>query len=300
MIRKLFLLLALTVVVLRGSAQELNCQVSVITPTIDASDKSIYETLQTSIREFLNNRTWTQDQFLNQERIECSILINIKNRVSTDQFDATIQISTGRPVYKTSYKAPLLNILDKNFTFKYVQDQTLEFDEASITSNLTAVLAFYANLIIGFDYETFAENGGSPYFAKAQSIVSASQNLPDGGWKAFESTQNRYWITENLLNVSFRPFRTALYKYHRLGFDRMSENLPDSRIVVLESIKDLRKVYQDKPNSYLMQVFFDAKADELVNLFSAASNDEKNQAIQVLNLIDPAHTNKYNTITGAK
>jgi hypothetical protein len=300
MLRKIFLSLTFITIILNARAQELNCVVQVITPTIDASDKSIYETLQTSIREFLNNRTWTQDQFLNQERIECSILINVKSRVSTDQFDATIQISTGRPVYKTSYKAPLLNILDKDFTFRYVQDQTLEFDEASITSNLTAVLAYYANLIIGFDYDTFSENGGSPYFAKAQTIVSAAQNLPDKGWKAFESTQNRYWITENLLNVSFRPLRTSLYKYHRLGFDRMSENLPESRTVVLESIQELKKVYQDKPNSYLMQVFFDAKADELVNLFNAASTDEKTRIVQVLNQIDPAHTSKYNTISGAK
>jgi hypothetical protein len=300
MSRKLLLILTLITIAFRSSAQELNCQVQVITPTIDASDKSIYETLQTSIREFLNNRTWTQDQFLNQERIECSILINVKSRVSIDQFEATIQVSTSRPVYRASYKAPLLNILDKDFTFRYVQDQVLEFDEASITSNLTAVLAYYANIIIGFDYDTFSENGGSLFYSKAQNIVSSAQNLPDRGWKAFESTQNRYWLTENMLNVSFRPLRSSLYKYHRLGFDKMSENLADSRLVVLESIKELKKVYQDKPNSYLMQVFFDAKSDELVNLFTAASTDEKNQVVQVLNQIDPAHTSKYNGILGAK
>jgi hypothetical protein len=297
---KNFLVILFSIFSFGVSAQELNCQVSVITPTIQASDKSIYETLQTSIREFMNNRKWTQDQFLNQERIECSILINIKNRISTDEFEATIQVTSGRPVYKTSYKAPLLNILDRDFTFRYVQDQTLEFEEASITSNLTAVLAYYANLIIGFDYDTFSENGGSPYFTKAQTIVSTAQNLADRGWKAFESTQNRYWVTENLLDVSFRPLRSSLYKYHRLGFDRMSENTADSRMAVLESIKELKKVYQDKPNSYLMQVFFDAKADELVSLFTPAPNDEKNQAVETLNLIDPAHTSKYNAILAGK
>ncbi len=279
-------------------SQELNCQVQVITPTISGSDKSIYETLQTSIREFLNNRKWTQDQFLNQERIECSILINVKSRLSTDEFEATIQVSSGRPVYKTSYKAPILNLLDKDFTFRYVQDQTLEYDEASITSNLTAVLAYYANLLIGFDYDSFSADGGSPYFSKAQNIVSSAQSLPDKGWKAFESTQNRYWITENLLNVSFKPFRNTLYKYHRIGFDKMSENLPEARAAILESIKDLKKVHQDKPGSYLMQVFFDTKADEIVNLFTEASIDEKNQLVQVLNLIDPGHTDRYNTILG--
>jgi len=287
-----FLLLTISAI-----AQELNCAVQVMTPTISESDKSIYQTLQTSIREFLNNRKWTQDEFLNQERIECSILINVKNRVSTDEFDATIQITSGRPVYKTSYKAPVLNILDKDFTFHYVQDQTLEFDESSVTFNLTAVLAYYANLIIGFDYDTFSQEGGTPYFSKAQNIVSAAQSLADKGWKAFESTQNRYWITENLLNVSFKPFRSCLYRYHRLGFDIMSEKVTDGRTGVLECIKDLKRVSQDRPNAYLLQTFFDAKADEIVNLFTEATPDEKNQAVEALNIIDPAHTNKYNTIS---
>ncbi len=286
--------------VIQVAAQELNCQVQVITPTIQASDKSIYETLQTSIREFVNNRKWSQDQFLNQERIECSILINIKNRVSTDEFEATIQITSGRPVYKTAYKAPVLNLLDKDFTFRYVQDQTLEFDESSITTNLTAVLAYYANLIIGFDYDTFSAEGGALFFSKAQSIVNGAQALPDKGWKAFESAQNRYWVVENLLNVSFKPLRSCLYSYHRLGFDKMADNLPEGRTAILESIKELRKIYQDKPNSYLMQVFFDAKSDEIVNVFNAGSPDEKFQVVQVLNLVDPAHTSKYNTISGIK
>lgn len=300
MIRKLILSFFFVACITGAFAQELNCQVQVITPTIQASDKSIYETLQTSIREFLNNRKWSQDVFLNQERIECSILINIKSRVSTDQFDATIQVTSGRPVYKTSYKSPVLNLLDKDFTFRYVQDQTLEFDESSITTNLTAVLAYYANLVIGFDFDTFSPEGGTLYFSKAQNIVNGAQGLPDQGWKAFESTQNRYWIVENLLNVSFKPVRSSLYKMHRLGFDKMTDNLPEARGVMLESIKELKKVYQDKPNSYLLQVFFDAKADEIVNVFSAGTNDEKNQVVQVLSLIDPAHTSKYNAITGAK
>jgi hypothetical protein len=300
MLRKLLIALLYVFLSTTVFAQELNCSVQVVTPTIQSSDKSIYETLQTSIREFLNNRKWTQDQFLNQERIECSILITINSRVSTDEFDATIQVTSGRPVYKTSYKAPVLNILDKNFTFRYVQDQTLEFDEASVSSNLTAVVAYYANLIIGFDYETFSQDGGSPYFAKAQSIVNSAQSLPDKGWKAFEGTQNRYWIIENLLNVSFKPLRSTLYKYHRLGFDKMADNPTDGRAAVVEGIKELKKVYQDKPGSYLMQVFFDAKSDEIVNLFTSATSDDKNQVVPVLNLIDPAHTDKYNKITGGQ
>ena len=300
MLKKYILFIFLSVVWMHTTAQELNCQVQVVTPSIQASDKTIYETLETSIRDFMNNRKWTQDLFLNQERIECSILINIETRASTDVFDGTIQISSVRPVYKSSYKAPVLNLFDKDFSFRYVQDQTLEFDESAISTNLTAVLAYYAYLIIGFDYETFSSEGGGPYLSKAQTIVNGAQSLADKGWKAFESEQNRYWVVENMLNVSFKPMRTTLYKYHRLGFDKMSDNLAEGRAAVLTSIQALKKVYQDKPNSYLMQVFFDAKADELVSVFSGGSSDEKNQAQQVLNLIDPAHSSKYNAISGAR
>jgi hypothetical protein len=298
MLRKIFISISLITLSVFASAQELNCSVQVITPTIQATDKSIYETLQTSIREFLNNRKWTPDQYLNQERIECSILINIKSRLSTDEFEATIQVTSGRPVYKTSYKSPIMNLMDKDFTFRYVQDQTIDYDEAAVTTNLTAVLAYYANLIIGFDYDTYSVEGGTPYFTKAQNIVNGAQNFPDKGWKSFENTQNRYWITESIMNVTFKPFRKSLYRYHRLGFDVMADKFTDGRSEILESIKDLKKVYQERPSSYLMQTFFDAKADELVNLFTPATGDEKRQLVQVLNLIDPGHTNKYNAIGG--
>ncbi|REJ80347.1 MAG: DUF4835 family protein [Bacteroidetes bacterium] len=278
------------------TGQELNCQVSVQTPQIQASDKSIYETLQTSIREFMNNRNWTNDKFLNQERIECSIIITISERASVDDFKANIQIQSRRPVYKSSYNSPMFNHQDNNFSFRYVQDQTLEFDEANINSNLTAVLAYYAFIIIGLDYDSYSEFGGSTYFSKAQSIVNNAQRLAESGWKAFESSRNRYWLTENLLNSTFSPLRSTIYKYHRLGFDKMTENVLDSRQVITESIKDLRRVYQDKPNSLAMQVFFNAKTDEIVNIYSAAQPDEKNQVVPVLSLIDPANSLKYQAI----
>lgn len=277
----------------QAAAQELNCQVSVLTPQIQASDKSIYETLQTTIREFLNNRSWTNDQFLNQERIECSMVITISERTSVDEFKANIQIQSRRPVYKSSYNSPLFNHQDNDFTFRYVQDQNLEFDEANINSNLTAVLGFYAYLIIGLDYDSYSLEGGTPYYTKAQTIVSNAQQLPDRGWKAFETSRNRYWLVENLLNVSFKPLRNAMYTYHRMGFDKMSEDMVNARQATTEAIKSLRNVYNDKPNSFLMQVFFNAKSDEVMNLYSQANMDEKNQVVQVLTLIDPANTLKY-------
>jgi hypothetical protein len=280
-------------------AQEINCQLSVQTPQIQASDKTIYDKLQTDLREFMNNRKWTNDEYLNQERIECSIVITISERVSTDEFTGNIQVSSRRPIYHSSYNSPMFNHQDKDFTFRYVQDQTIEFDEGSVTSNLTAILGFYAYIMIGLDYDSFSPLGGTTYFTKAQTIANNAQNLPDRGWKAFESSRNRYWLIENLLNVSFRPMRDAIYSYHRLGMDKFEENFPDGRAVVTESLKSLRKVYQDKPNSFLMQSFFTAKADEIVNIYTAALPAEKSELVPILSQIDPANTLKYQNILTA-
>ncbi len=293
--RKLiFVLLVLSS--LTGMAQELNCTVQVLTPAIQESNKQIYETMQTKIRDFMNNRKWTADVFQNQERIECSIIINITERTSADEFKATIQVNSRRPVYRSSYSSTMVNHLDNDFTFHYVQDQFLEFDENSISSNLVATLAYYAYIIIGFDYDSFALEGGTPYLAKAQTIVNNCQVLSDRGWKSFESQRNRYWLTENAMNVEFKPLRSCLYRYHRLGFDKMETSVAEGRKVVLDALKALRQVYQDRPNSFFMQFFFNAKADEIVNLFSQATPDDKNQAVQLLTLIDPGNISKYNTI----
>ena len=283
-----------------GYSQELNCQVSILTPQIQASDKTIYDNLRTELRDFLNNRKWTNEEYLNQERIECSVVITISERVSTDEFKASIQIQSRRPVYNSSYNSPMFNHQDNDFSFRYIQDQTIEFDESNINSNLTAVLGYYAYIIIGLDFDSFSPEGGTPYFAKAQTIANNAQRLSERGWKAFETSRNRYWLVENLLNVSFKPMRNFIYSYHRQGFDKFTDNIADGRSSITENLSELKKVYQDKPNSFLMQVFFTAKADELINLFSQATNDEKNRALQVLTLVDPANTLKYQSITTGK
>ncbi len=292
--------LLFTVYCSQVNAQELNCQVSVLTPQIQESNKTIFETLQNQIRDFMNNRKWTGDQYENNERIECSVIINITERVSTDEFKATIQIQSRRPIYKTSYSSPMINHQDNDFNFRYVQDQVLDFDENSLSSNLTATLAYYAYIIIGLDYDSYSPQGGSPYFQKAQMIVNNAQSMAERGWKAFESQRNRYWLAENLMNIQFRPMRDCFYKYHRLGFDKMNDNIADSRLQVMNALKDLKSVYNDRPGSFLMQFFFNAKADEVVNLFQQASSDDKAQMTQLLSLIDPGNISKYNTIASGK
>lgn len=281
-------------------SQELNCSVQILSPQLNNSaDKKIFQTLQQSIFEFMNNRKWTNDVFQQDERIECSIVITITEKPSSDVFKGSVQVQARRPVYKSAYNSLILNINDKNLDFKYIEYQPIEYVENSFTSNLTSVLAYYAYLIIGADYDSYSKSGGTPYYQKAQTIVANAQNTPEQGWKSFEDTRNRYWIVENLLNSTFNPMRECMYKYHRLGFDLMSEDKVSGRAAVLSALELLRAVHESKPGSYNMQLFFLAKADEIVNLFSQAEQEEKSKIITLLNEIDPGNSAKYNKISQA-
>lgn len=277
-------------------AQDLNCNVQVLTPKIQSSDKRIYETMETAIFEFMNNRKWTNDVILANERIECNFIINITEKLSVDEFKGNLQIQSSRPVYGTSYKSTLFNFNDPDFTFKYVENQTLEYSENTNQSNLTSMLAFYAYIILGLDYDTFSLQGGTAYFQKAQAIVNNSQNFNDKGWKAFENTRNRYWLAENYLNQTFKPLRESLYKYHRKGLDVMSKDIEGGRREIASCLPLLQKIYKEKPNSICMQVFFIAKSDELVSIFSKATPSEKPKIIATLSEIDVSNVSKYQQI----
>lgn len=301
--KKLLLFFLIVFSALAAHSQELNCQVSVqLAPGLQQQEtnRMVYDRLQTDLRDFVNNRRWTNDVFLNQERIECSMVIIINRRPSTDEFEANIQIQSRRPVYKSTYNCPMLNHQDNNYRFRYVQDQLIEFDESNVNSNLTAVIAYYIYIIIGFDYDSFSPEGGTPYFVRAQNIVNNAQNLAEAGWKAFESLRNRFWLVENLLNPAFKPMRRLLYTYHRLGFDKFTDNIIEGRAAVAEGLRTLQKVYQDRPNSYLMQVFCITKSDEIINLFTQGLPEEKNQVVQTLTMVDPANSSKYAAINGTK
>lgn len=281
-------------------AQELNCKVQVVSPTIQGTDKSIFDNLQTAIYEFVNNRKWTNETFKNNERIDCSMLINVSERISTDEFKATIQVQVRRPVFKSSYNTVLLNNNDNDFQFKYLENQTLEYSENLHLSNLTSVLAYYAYLIVGLDYDSFAPDGGTYYLQKALAIVNNAQSSNDLGWKAFDGNKNRYWLINNMLDATFVPLRECMYKYHRLGMDMMVDNKETARTNIYESLLNLRKIHQIKPLSYSMQVFFNAKSDEIINIFSGAFPDEKAKIVNLLNEIDPTNSNKYQKIMAAK
>lgn len=276
---------------LSGNSQELNCNVQVLTPQIQG-DKKIYETLQNGIFEFMNNTKWTKDNFQNDERIPLTLIITINERVS-DEFKATMQVQSSRTAYRSSYNSVLFNHNETDFTFRYLEFQPLEFSENTNMSNLTSVLAFYAYMAIGIDYDSFSPEGGTQYFRRAQTIVANAQNAPEKGWKAFEGSKNRYWLVENATNETFAPLRECFYRYHRFGLDIMHQDVVEGRKAILDAIELLRKVHKDKPGSFNLQIFFNAKSDEIVNIFSKAFPDEKSKVVNILNEIDPANSIKY-------
>lgn len=279
-----------------AQAQELNCNIQVLSPQLQGSDKKIFETLQQSLFEFINNRKWTNNEFLNQERIECTFVITVSERLSGDEFKASLQIQIRRPVYKTSYYSPLFSFNDPDFTFKYAEYQPLEFNENTYQSNLTSTIAFYVNMLIALDYDSFSPEGGTPFYQKAQTIANAAQNANERGWKAYESTKNRYWLSENFLNETYRPVRSTLYQYHRRGLDVMSDKVDEGRAVIKDAITSLKKISDVRPNTFLLQLFFNTKVDEIVNVLSKDFPEEKNKMVNMLNEMDPANGTRYQSI----
>ena len=281
-------------------SQELLCNVRVNSSQIQTSDRKVFQTMQTEIYEFINNRIWTTSNFQNEERIECTFVINVSKKISSDEYEASLQIQSTRPVYGTSFKTPLFNYLDNNFRFKYLEYQSLEFSESTHMSNLTSVLAFYVNIILGLDFASFSEYGGNEYFSIAQRIVNNAQNTPEPGWKAFESDKNRYWLVNDLLDQRYEDFHTSFYRYHRLGLDFLGEEPDDARFEITESIEGLKSIYRNNSSAFILKIFFDAKTDEIVNIYSEAFPNEKARIVKTLLEIDPSNSTKYQLITQEK
>lgn len=294
--KKIFLFLFLSLYTVNVFSQELRCRVTVLTPQIQSTDKKIYQTLQTQITEFMNNTKWTGDEFLNQERIECSIQITIEERTSSDRYRGKIQLQSSRPVFGTNYNTTMFNHLDNSFNFRYLEFQPLEYNETTANENLIDVLAFYAYMIIGIDYDSYSSFGGSEYFSKAQTIVSNQSSSGNSGWKAFESDRNRYWLAEDMLSPIYKPIRNLMYDYHRNGLDTMRDDREKSRSTIFESIEGLQRVHRDRPGSFLLEVLFDAKADEIVNVFSQSNPSQQSRVKAILSEIDPSNISKYDKI----
>lgn len=298
--KKAIFLLLIFVGIKSSHAQELNCQVDVIsTPALALGpvDKEIFAELKEGIYDFMNNTRWTKDIFEIEERINCSILITVTDIPGTSSYNGKIQVQSSRPVFNTSYNTTLFNHVDNDFSIKYLRGTPLLFSIDQHRDQLTSVLAYYAYMILGYDYDSFELEGGTPYFTKAQIVANNAKNSGDNGWSSSSGKKNnRYWIVDNALHSVFKPIRVAYYNYHRLGFDIMYNDLEAGRKVVLQSIQSLDVVQRSRPGSINLQMFLTSKSKELINLFSQAEMKDKNAAVSILKRLDPANSSKYQEI----
>jgi len=279
-------------------SQELRCNISVNASKIVGVNAEIFRSMQMDLYDFMNSRKWTNHTFSSNERIECSINIQLNRQISGDEYEGMVTVQSKRTAFNSSYKTTVLNIRDEYFRCNYREFQTIEFIENGNKDNLTSILAYYAYVILGFDYDTYAPNGGTEYFEKARQIVNDSQNYPNTvkGWKAFESDYNRYWLVENILNSTYSAYRECTYIYHRKGLDGMSESVEGGRAEIAESLRLIQKVFRSRSRLYITQLFFDAKSNEIVSIFSQSFPDEQNRVVQILSECDPTNASKYERI----
>lgn len=292
---KIVVIFAFLLFALPFRAQELKCTVNINSDMVQGTNKSVFNTLQKSVSEFINTRRWTELTYSNAEKIECSMTIVVK-KVEGDALTAEIQVQSRRPVYNSSYNTTLFNFKDNYFTFDYKEFDQLEMNESTITSNLTAVLAYYAYLIIGYDLDSYTRLGGTSLFEAAERIVNAAQAADLVGWKAFESTKNRYALVNNLTDEAFKKYRNYFYEYHRLGLDEMSVNMTNARAKIALGLPLLREANRARPSAIVIASFLDAKNDELINIFSKATDKEKKEAVEILMDVNPTQTERYEKI----
>jgi Domain of unknown function (DUF4835) len=283
------------------AAQEIQARVSINSNLISSTtDKKIFQTLQAALHNLLNNRKWTTEAFQSSEKINCNFLLTINKASDANVYQASLTVQAARPVFNTSYESPLINFLDESITFKYVEYQSLEFNENrvggsdALASNLSAAVAYYVYIILGLDFDSFSIRGGDVYFQKAQNIVN---NSPEGreirGWTAFDGLRNRYWLMENLTNNRYALVHDAFYSYYRLGLDFMYENETAGRTAILNTISLLNTVNNDIPNSMIIPFFFQGKANELIRIFKNAPPDEKRRAQEMLVRLDITNAGLY-------
>ena len=301
---KLFRLITIAVCVnigmLQANAQELRCTVTINSDQIQGSNKSVFNTLKQSIEEFVNNTKWTDLTFQERERIECNMMLIVR-AVQDDMFTCEFICQSRRPVFGTSYSTPVLNFQDNTFCFRYQEYDRLDNQQHTFTTNLTALLAYYCNLIIGYDMDSFSRLGGTPYFQACENIVTAAQSasLEESeakGWKAFDSKRNRYALINNLMDEAFKPYRIFCYEYHRLGLDEMINNVANARARIAEGLPLLKEAQRARPATFVVTTFLDAKNDELVNIFAGGTPDEKKKIYELLIDLDPTRQSIYDGI----
>ena len=278
-------------------AQELQATVNILLPQQVMSPPELFATMKANITEFLNSRKWSKDQWNIDEKIQCTIQITIESQVDVRSFKGSMQVTSSRPVYWSDYKTSVLNINDRDFEFVFQENTMLQWSNDQHRDNLSSVLAFYANLILAMDYDTFSMEGGTDHYLTCQTIVNNAQNAAEPGWRSNEKgRQNRFWLIENILTQTFKPIRECLYEYHRQGLDKMYINPTLARQTMSAALQELKSVHRIKPSSYNMQIFFYAKGDEIVSIYKPVPLEEKQPIAETCKLMDPGNIGKYDKI----
>lgn len=292
---------AVILIVQYARCQEFQANVTVLSNRISTTvNKQIFTTLQSALYNFLNGRKWTNVAFNQNEKIQCSFLLNLAGASDNNSYTASLTVQLGRPIYNTGYQSPLMNYMDESVTFKYIQYQDMEFNENRVggtdplTANLTAVFAYYAYIILGLNFDSYGLRGGDPYYLQAQNIVN---NAPEGnalnGWKPFDGLRNRYWLVQNLTDPKYNPIHDAIYNYYRLGLDQMFDHEAEARIAVMNSLTAFNTINNEFPNIMFIQFFFQGKGSEIGNIFKRGTPDEKSRALEILGKIDVSNLNQY-------
>jgi hypothetical protein len=285
----------------KAQSQEFQANVTVLSNRIPTSvDRQIFTTLQLALYNFINGRKWTNVAFNQNEKIQCSFLVNLSGSTDNNTYTASLTIQSARPIFNTSYQSALINYMDDQFTFKYVQYQDMDFNENRVggsdplTANLTAVIAYYAYIILGLNFDSYGLRGGDLYFQKAQNIVNnAPENSALNGWKPFDGLRNRYWLVENLTNPKYNPIHDAMYGYYRQGMDQMFDHEADARIAAMNSLVIFNSIYNQFPDIMFIQFFFQGKGTEIGNVFKRGTPDEKSRALEILSRIDVSNLSQY-------
>ncbi|MBL7864744.1 MAG: DUF4835 family protein [Cyclobacteriaceae bacterium] len=285
----------LSMLSLAAAGQELNCKVTINADQIQTSDRGIFKDMERNIANFMNTRKWTNDTYKNYERINCAIFLNISRMPSIGSFMASAQITLARPVYNSNYESVLLNFADREWEFEYIESLPLEYNDNAYISNLTSILAYYAYIILGMDYDSFSERGGDPFFQSALMVVNNAQSSNRPGWQSIGSTRNRYNLIENINNPQMAELRKGIYKYHRQALDNFDKKPDEGRQTILNVLKSIRNVWQIYPSSIYVITFFDSKSNELVNVFSEGNLSVRREAYDILTVVD-AKRNTYQKI----
>ena len=279
----------------KTSGQELNAQFLVNADLVNQTNQQIFETLERSLNEFINSQSWTDIEFYPQEKITCSFVLNLTS-YNASRFEGTLQIQSQRTVFDSNYDSPILNYLDKDISFTYEEFQPLFYSPASYESNLVSIISFYTYILLGVNADSFQFKGGDPYFEQAQRIVNLSQQSGAFGWKQNDSNRNRFWLIDTIRSNTFREYRETIYSYHRKGLDLMTKSPKEAKINIIEALLTLELLYNRRPNAMLLQMFFDAKSDEIVSLFSDGPEVDFERGLEMLKKIAPFYQPQWKLI----